>query len=358
MWNLAKTLRNNCLRQESCWITVQTLCASGILPDHCACQEPCRDTVQTLWASEILSRHYVHQESYQIICASGILLNHCAHWESYRDIMQTLCTSGILPRHCATTMRVKNPVGSLCTSRILLEHCVNIVHIKSPAGSSCQHCAQLESCRDIVQTLYASGILPDYYVKHCANTICMGNPAKALSKHCSWYYASKIPMQTCSYTQLLSGSSDYYVTALQLLNLNEPPNLDAQPTTQSQRNEMSHNYHGENRLSDEVVGDFSNNEDEIMTINDDNNINENDDNDIQFLFQPMTTENVYRPYPNCIDVGDNQVKQSRVGYSCSGFHAVMELTSFAALLLLSSCHYGSYFLLHLHVFLHKIEVPE
>ncbi|KAG5091536.1 hypothetical protein JHK82_050314 [Glycine max] len=147
-------------------------------------------------------------------CASGILLNHCAHWESYRDIMQTLCTSGILPRHCATTMRVKNPVGSLCTSRILLEHCVNIVHIKSPAGSSCQHCAQLESCRDIVQTLYASGILPDYY------------------------------------------------------------------------------------------------------------------------------------------------KQSRVGYSCSGFHAVMELTSFAALLLLSSCHYGSYFLLHLHVFLHKIEVPE
>lgn len=36
----------------------------------------------------------------------------------------------------------------------------------------------------------------------------------------------------------------------------------------------------------------------------------------------------------------------------------MELTSFAALLLLSSCHYGSYFLLHLHVFLHKIEVPE
>ena len=121
---------------------------------------------------------------------------------------------------------------------------------------------------------------------------------------------TKFGAHISSYTQLLSGSSDYYVTALQLLNLNEPPNLDAQPTTQSQRNEMSHNYHGENRLSDEVVGDFSNNEDEIMTINDDNNINENDDNDIQFLFQPMTTENVYRPYPNCIDVGDNQVVEN------------------------------------------------
>ena len=34
-----------------------------------------------------------------------------------------------------------------------------------------------------------------------------------------------------SYTQLLSGSSDYCVTAPQLLNLNKPSNLNAQPTT-------------------------------------------------------------------------------------------------------------------------------
>ena len=73
---------------------------------------------------------------------------------------------------------------------------------------------------------------------------------------------------------------------------------------------MSHNYHDENGLPDEVVGDFSDNEDEILTVNDENNINDNDDNDIQFLFQPTTTENVYRPYPNCTDVGDNQVVEN------------------------------------------------
>ena len=61
---------------------------------------------------------------------------------------------------------------------------------------------------------------------------------------------------------------------------------------QSQRNEMSHDHHAENRLPDEVVGDFSDNEKEILAINDDNNINDNDNNDIQFLFQPTTTENV------------------------------------------------------------------
>ena len=79
---------------------------------------------------------------------------------------------------------------------------------------------------------------------------------------------------------------------------------------QSQRNEMSHDYHVENRLLDEVVGDFSDNGDAILADNDDNNINDNDNNNIQFLFQPITTENVYRPYPNYTDVGDNQVVEN------------------------------------------------
>ena len=73
---------------------------------------------------------------------------------------------------------------------------------------------------------------------------------------------------------------------------------------------MSHDYHAKNRLLDEVVGDFNDHKDEILMDNDDNNINDNDDNDIQFLFQPTTTENVYRPYPNCTDVGDNQVVEN------------------------------------------------
>ena len=96
------------------------------------------------------------------------------------------------------------------------------------------------------------------------------------------------------------------------MNLNEPSDLNVQPTTQihvaqSQSNEISHDYHAKNGLPDEVVGDFSDNEDEILAVNDDNNINDNNDNDIQFLFQPATTKNVYRPYPNCVDIGDNQV---------------------------------------------------
>jgi len=65
---------------------------------------------------------------------------------------------------------------------------------------------------------------------------------------------------------------------------------------------MSHNYHAQNGLSDEVVGDFSDDEDEILADN-----NNNDNNDIQFLFQQTSTENFYRPYPNSADVGDNQV---------------------------------------------------
>ena len=118
-----------------------------------------------------------------------------------------------------------------------------------------------------------------------------------------------------SYTQLLSGSSNYSVTAPQLLNLNEPSHPNAQPTSkihvaQSQSNEMSHDYHVENGLSEEVFGDFSDHEDKNLVDNDDNNINDNDDNDIQFLFQPTTTENVYRPYPNYADVGDNQVAKN------------------------------------------------
>ena len=73
---------------------------------------------------------------------------------------------------------------------------------------------------------------------------------------------------------------------------------------------MSYDYHAENKFSDEVVGDFSDHKDKILADNDDNNINDNDDNDIQFLFQPTTTKNVYRSYPNCIDVGDNQVAEN------------------------------------------------
>ena len=68
---------------------------------------------------------------------------------------------------------------------------------------------------------------------------------------------------------------------------------------------MSHDYHAQNGLSDEVVGDFSDDEDEILADN-----NNNDDNDIQFLFQQTSTKNVYRPYPNSADVGDNQVVEN------------------------------------------------
>ncbi|KAL5194011.1 hypothetical protein HKD37_20G056148 [Glycine soja] len=68
---------------------------------------------------------------------------------------------------------------------------------------------------------------------------------------------------------------------------------------------MSHDYHAPNGLLDEVVGDFSSDEDEILADN--NNINDNNDNDIQFLFQPKSTKNIYLPYPNSADVGDNQV---------------------------------------------------
>ncbi|KAG5091363.1 hypothetical protein JHK82_050141 [Glycine max] len=57
---------------------------------------------------------------------------------------------------------------------------------------------------------------------------------------------------------------------------------------------------------DKVVGDFSDHKGEILANNNNNN-NDNEDNDIQFLFQPTTIENVYRPYPNSVDVGDNQV---------------------------------------------------
>ena len=90
----------------------------------------------------------------------------------------------------------------------------------------------------------------------------------------------------------------------------EPSHLNADPTTnihvvQSQSNEISHDYHAQNGLPDEVVGDFSDDKDEILLYN--NNINDNDDNDIYFLFQPTSIENVYHPYPNSADVGDNQV---------------------------------------------------
>ena len=108
------------------------------------------------------------------------------------------------------------------------------------------------------------------------------------------------------YTQLLSGSSNYCETTPQL---NEPSHLNVDPITdihvaQSKSNEMSHDYHAQNGLPDEVDGNFSDDEDEILA---DNNINDNDDNDIQFIFQPASTENVYRPYPNSVDVSDNQV---------------------------------------------------
>ena len=74
--------------------------------------------------------------------------------------------------------------------------------------------------------------------------------------------------------------------------------------TQSESNEMSHDYHAQNGLPDEVVGDFSDDEDKILA---NNNNNDNDDNDIQFLFQQTSTENVYRPYPNSANASDNQV---------------------------------------------------
>ena len=88
--------------------------------------------------------------------------------------------------------------------------------------------------------------------------------------------------------------------------LNEPSQLNADPTidihvAQSESNKTSHDYHAQNGFSDEVVGDFSDIEDEILA---DNN---NNDNDIQFLFQQTSTENVYHPYPNSADVGDNQL---------------------------------------------------
>ena len=81
-----------------------------------------------------------------------------------------------------------------------------------------------------------------------------------------------------SYTQLLSELSNYCETTPQL---NEPSQLNADPTidihvAQSESNKMSHDYHAQNGLPDEVVGDFSDNEDEILADN--NNIN--DDNGI------------------------------------------------------------------------------
>jgi len=90
--------------------------------------------------------------------------------------------------------------------------------------------------------------------------------------------------------------------------LNESSHLNVEPTidihvAQSQSNEMSHDYHAQNGLPDEVVGDFSDDEDKILVNS--NNINDNNDNGIQFPFQPTSTENVYCPYPNSIDVGDN-----------------------------------------------------
>ena len=66
-------------------------------------------------------------------------------------------------------------------------------------------------------------------------------------------------------------------------------------------NKMSHDYYAQNGFLGEVVGDFSDDEDEILADN-----NNNNDNDIQFLFQQISTKNFYRPYPNSIDVGDNQ----------------------------------------------------
>ena len=61
--------------------------------------------------------------------------------------------------------------------------------------------------------------------------------------------------------------------------LNEPSHLNVDPTTdihvvQSKRNEMSHDYHAQNGLPDEVVGDFSDDEDEILADNNDNSDND------------------------------------------------------------------------------------
>ncbi|KAL5193898.1 hypothetical protein HKD37_20G056048 [Glycine soja] len=86
--------------------------------------------------------------------------------------------------------------------------------------------------------------------------------------------------------------------------LNEPSQLNVDPTiyihvAQSESNKMSHDYMLKMgcRMNDD--------EDEILADN--NNNDDNDDNDIQFIFQQTSTENVYRPYPNSADVGDNQV---------------------------------------------------
>ena len=99
-------------------------------------------------------------------------------------------------------------------------------------------------------------ITNDYYVPH--------------------FEPTKFDTHITSYTQLLGGSSNYYETTPQL---NEPSQQNTDPTTnihvaQSESKEMSHDYHAQNRLPDEVVGDFSDDEDEILA---DNN---NDDNDI------------------------------------------------------------------------------
>ncbi|KAL5185415.1 hypothetical protein HKD37_17G048897 [Glycine soja] len=117
------------------------------------------------------------------------------------------------------------------------------------------------------------------------------------------------------FQQKICLNRDYCVTAPQLLNLNKTSNLNAQPTTQihvsqSQSNEMSHDHHAENGLPNEVVGEFNDNEDEILAVNNNNNINDNDDNDIQFLFQSITTKNVYCPYSNYANVGENQVTEN------------------------------------------------
>ena len=107
---------------------------------------------------------------------------------------------------------------------------------------------------------------------------------------------------------MLGGSLNYYETTPQL---NEHSQLNVDPTTdihvaQSESNEMSHDYHAQNGLPDEVVGDFNDDEDKILADNNNNN-NNNNDNDIQFLFPKTSTKNVYRPSPNSADVSDNQV---------------------------------------------------
>ena len=83
-----------------------------------------------------------------------------------------------------------------------------------------------------------------------------------------------------SYTQLLGGLSNYCETTPQL---NEPSQLNVDPTTdihvaQSKSNKISHDYHAQNGLANKVVGDFSDNEDEILMDN--NNNDDNYDNDI------------------------------------------------------------------------------